>query len=63
MHIENEWRVDTEEYKGYIVIEVKSSGEVSPRNIKFNAYYIGDRKVRYRMSNNSKRKYIKKLYK
>ena len=54
VHIENEWRVDTEEYKGYIVIEVKSSGEVSPRNIKFNAYYIGDRKVRYRMSNNSK---------
>lgn len=41
VHVDNEWRLGTEEFKGDIVIEVKSSGENIPRNIKFNAYFIG----------------------
>lgn len=48
VHMDNEWRLGTEEFNGDIIIEVKSSGENTPRNIKFNAYFTGYVKTRYR---------------
>ncbi|MDD4297410.1 MAG: hypothetical protein PHC69_10735 [Ruminiclostridium sp.] len=49
VHFDNEWKLATEEFKGNIVIEVISSGENKPRNIKFEAYFIGDVKARTRL--------------